>query len=424
MPPSMKLPCLLLILPQLGLAIDDDCGASHPNVPPDDSNQGCEARKGNAKMPLHLVDESRAAASGGVCLDGSRPGYYYQPATRSDNAQWLLYFKGGGWCYDEDSCAARAKGELGSSDHFPATFAFSGLMDSDPQVNPTFAHFHRVILWYCDGASFAGDRDAPVKHAPTNQTIYFRGRRVLRLLLQTIAERHGLANASEVLLSGGSAGGLATFLHADQVKAQLEELGANLRVYKAAPVSGLFALHDDATGTPLYPNEMRHVFTMQNCSSGVNSACVASLPPHEAWRCIFANYSYAHTSVPMFPLQSVLDSWQMGNIWKGDSACARSKFTKCTAEEVRELNGYAHDLLADLKRTSKFRRDGEGGFVESCYEHVQGQGGGFGKYTINGTSEQEALTRWWHAPPSAPAVWYLPCSLRADPPHQCNPTCG
>jgi hypothetical protein len=36
---------------------------------------------------------------------------------------------------------------------------------------------------------------------------------------------------------------------------------------------------------------------------------------------------------------------------------------------------------------------------------------------------QQALSEWWHAAPTAPAVHYLPCELKDTAPHGCNPSC-
>ena len=91
----------------------------------------------------------------------------------------------------------------------------------------------------------------------------------------------------KVLLSGGSAGGLSTYLHADHVG---DRLPPSVIKYKAAPNSGFFLLHDDAAGTPVYPNEMEYVYHMQNSSGGVNQACAAAFAgKRTAWRCIFAS---------------------------------------------------------------------------------------------------------------------------------------
>ena len=120
----------------------------------------------------------------------------------------------------------------------------------------------------------------------------------MEAMLDTLMADHGLNNAEEVLLSGGSAGGLAAYLHTDYVASKLPK---TVKKFKSSPVSGFFLLHDDHTGVPLYPNEMKYVYNMQNSSGGVNADCVASLPEPEQWRCIFANYSYAHIKSPIFP---------------------------------------------------------------------------------------------------------------------------
>ena len=152
-----------------------------------------------------------------------------------------------------------------------------------------FAGWNHVVLWYCDGASFSGNKDEPYEYVDGKKTtkLYFRGRRVLDAMLDALLSEHGLNNADEVLLSGGSAGGLSTYLHADYIKTKLP----TSTKYKAAPNSGFFLLHKTVAGVSLYPDEMKYVFNMQNSSGGVNSKCIASLGPADQWRCIFANYS-------------------------------------------------------------------------------------------------------------------------------------
>ena len=119
---------------------------------------------------------------------------------------------------------------------------------------------------------------------------------MLDAMLDTLIAHHGLGKATDVLLSGGSAGGLSTYLHADHVKGYLAARGAPLARFKAAPVSGFFLMHQTAAGAAQYPDEMKYVYSMQNSSGGgVNAACAASFAasptPGEGWRCIFANES-------------------------------------------------------------------------------------------------------------------------------------
>lgn len=333
----------------------------------------------------------------------------------------MLYIKGGGWCYDEQDCLGRSASQLGSTKHLAPTFQFGGVTSDDPAVNPLMAGWNHVVLWYCDGASFTGDKTEPYNVNGT--LLYFRGKRVLDAMLQTLLEDHGLNAAEEVLLSGGSAGGLSTYLHSDYVGTKLPK---TVMKYKSAPNSGFFSLHVNAAGVALYPDEMKYVYNMQNSSGGVNAGCRQAMAgSSEGWKCIFANYSYAHSTTKMFPLQSALDSWQMGNIWQGDSDCIKSKLSKCTPQEIADLNGYAADLMADYKRTAKWSAAGEGGFVESCLEHVAAQGNAFDSYTIDGVKEVDAFTAWWLSDGTDAAAQhqYLLCTFNREAPHQCNPSC-
>jgi hypothetical protein len=56
----------------------------------------------------------------------------------------------------------------------------------------------------------------------TNETttalLYYRGKRNLDAILLYLRTHHNLGAATEVLLSGGSAGGLTAYLHADVLK--------------------------------------------------------------------------------------------------------------------------------------------------------------------------------------------------------------
>ena len=70
-------------------------------------------------MDLIILPNASSVDQGAVCLDGSPPAIYMAKANITADptagTKWVLYFKGGGWCYDVESCAARGEGLLGSS---------------------------------------------------------------------------------------------------------------------------------------------------------------------------------------------------------------------------------------------------------------------------------------------------------------------
>ena len=111
------------------------------------------------------------------------------------------------------------------------------------------------------------------------------------------------------MLAGGSAGGLAAFLHADFVGKLLPR---TLMRYRAVPVSGFFLMHATLRGAPAFADVMRDTYKLHHAA--VSDDCTASLPPAEAYRCFFANYSYAHARTPMFPIQSAVDLYQLSDI--------------------------------------------------------------------------------------------------------------
>lgn len=95
-----------------------------------------------------------------------------------------------------------------------------GILSSNSSENPDFHDWNLAFVGYCDGSSFSGNRDLPL------HGLHYRGRANLdavldRLLLPRRSPHMSLADATEVLISGGSAGGLAVYLHADHIAARL-----------------------------------------------------------------------------------------------------------------------------------------------------------------------------------------------------------
>jgi hypothetical protein len=68
-----------------------------------------------------LVLLTAAAKAGAVCLDGS-PGGYQIRRGKPGNERWVVFHQGGGWCYSDENCAARANMNLGSSNSWGQTY--------------------------------------------------------------------------------------------------------------------------------------------------------------------------------------------------------------------------------------------------------------------------------------------------------------
>ena len=144
-----------------------------------------------------------------------------------------------GWCYNEAECYSRSKGALGTSTAWPPTMPFS--------LEPAGFHFRQwemgcmnaegdtldmdcnaVYLPYGDGASFAGFRAKPWSVPGTNEKLWFRGIKNLDATVEW-ALRHGLANATELVVTGVSAGGLSSFLHVDRIAERVRRVNPHVQ---------------------------------------------------------------------------------------------------------------------------------------------------------------------------------------------------
>ena len=275
-----------------------------------------------------------------------------------------------------------------------------------------------------------------------------------------------------MLLTGCSAGGLATYLHADHVGAHLRKAAPALRRFKAAPDAGFFLMQPNAEGLPVYPDQMREIFRLSNASGGVNAACIAAQKEGEEFRCNFAENNYPHLfstfdtdglDTGIFVINSALDSYQTSCILQAEpvipggthtgfgngncssspsfSAGCRGKELEhaCNASDFRLLAGYERKFLETVHGAGSYTADvrlprvlacasssfatplcaagqGNGAFTYSCHTHCAGSGQGFADIKMadhqgNRVTMREAVGRWWRAPATTKAEVnnYQPC---------------
>jgi hypothetical protein len=148
-----------------------------------------------------------------------------------------------------------------------------GLLSRNASVAPATYNWNIVLLGYCDGNSFSGNLDAPL--VVNGKPLYMRGHRIKQYVIEQVLPQSTTLlksptswnDATDVLLTGCSAGGLSTYLHANYVQ---QHLPTSVKSYRVAPISGFFMDIDNVLGSAVYMNEMRTVFYMQNASAGVD----------------------------------------------------------------------------------------------------------------------------------------------------------
>ncbi|XP_057837565.1 pectin acetylesterase 3 isoform X2 [Cryptomeria japonica] len=249
------------------------------------------------ELVVNLTLVERAADIGAFCLDGSLPAYRLDRGHGSGANNWILQFEGGGWCNDSESCIARKTTHRGSSNYMPKYATFSGILSNKQYENPDFFNWNRVKLMYCDGASFAGDLYDEVSG------LYFRGQRIWHAMIADLLSK-GMEHAEQALLSGCSAGGLATFLHCDDFRALLPRT-ATVKCHSDA---GFFLDSKDISGTQHIRSFYNATANLQGVEKNLPQTCTSS--QSDPNQCFFPQYLLPYIQTPIFVLNAAYDTWQ------------------------------------------------------------------------------------------------------------------
>ncbi|KAJ3669581.1 hypothetical protein LUZ60_011531 [Juncus effusus] len=316
---------------------------------------------GSALMvPLTLIQS--AAAKGAYCLDGSAPAYHFSPGFGSGANSWIIDLEGGGWCNNKKTCEYRKASRHGSSNYMEKQIAFNGILSNKPDENPDFYNWNRARIRYCDGGSFASEG------YDQESNLNFRGQRIWSAAMEEMMSK-GMRNANQVLLSGCSAGGLATILHCDQFRALFP---SNTKV-KCFADAGMFLDAIDVSGGRTMRTFYQGVVDWLGVSKNLPSSCTSRM---DATSCIFPENLISNIQTPIFILNAAYDVWQIQESLAVGSAdpsgawkTCRLNYTTCTPSQIQFLQGFRNKMVSVLQSFSGSRKNGV--FLNSCFAHCQ-----------------------------------------------------
>ncbi|CAL5329964.1 unnamed protein product [Camellia sinensis] len=363
-----KLMGLWVVFVVVGFGFVSKCvdGFEYFNVtePPLESIYGISASAAGYPLMVGLTLIQGAAAKGAVCLDGTLPGYHLHHGYGSGANSWLIQLEGGGWCNSIRSCVYRKKTRRGSYTYMEKQIPFTGILSNKAEENPDFFNWNRIKLRYCDGASFAGDREDKVAQ------LQFRGQRIWLAAVEDLMSK-GMRNANQALLSGCSAGGLASILHCDEFR---NFFPRSTRV-KCLSDAGLFLDAVDVSGGRTLRNFFNGVVKLQGVQKNLPSGCTNHLDPTS---CFFPENLIANIKTPLFILNTAYDSWQLQASLAPQSAdphgywrdCKMNN-AHCSTSQIQFLQGFRNHMLNVVKRFSMTRQNGL--FINSCFAHCQSE---------------------------------------------------
>lgn len=368
--------------------------------------------------PLTSVLLSDAVEThGAMALDGTPVRYWYNPSSSSTNStRWVIRFMGGGWvenipssaqrAYNLGNCwigssrpeclAAQAPGNGIPGVNFTETMDQTaipsclgsrwcgGFFNTDPVMNPFTYDWNYVLIQYMDGGSGSGNNETITWTTWNNQEVplYYRGWRNLNAILDDLIANRNLQSATDIIVSGDSAGGLASYWHADY----FTERFTNSKVV-AVPDSGFFFTDDSF---PAWRDSLYWIATMMNSTDGLNQNCVnsrrsAGLDP---LLCTRPEIVAPYIQTPVFVLNSRYDP-ALDDISGGENG-----------NNITNVNRLGA-TLADLVNATIMNRPNNAAFLTSCHEHcgqfAQNQTGPFADFyvIIDGWTAIPAIMQWW-----------------------------
>ena len=357
----------LPVTPFMGAVVHARPPAPAPSPPPPPPQPPADIA-----TAVYLTDYPEAK-----CLDGSPYAYYIRKAAPGtvNSTKWVFHMQGGGWCSSGASCYGRTDNYLGTSktsvtgytnvSDFNATGCDNRgcgiLMLNDKTHNEYTYDWNAVQLRYCDGMAFSSNASEPylvTDGGKGNGTlIWLRGLVNLQSTFAHLIAKNGLGDSTYVISNGASAGGHATYLHADRITDWVHD--ANAAAGK--PAASVVSLPDSGFW-PADPNERFYkMFTgwfqmLGNDTSGLAKNC--KWRGTNATKCLFPQYFADEIETRLFPLQSLYDPLQ----------------AKMSKIDPNEHGKWLLDTInATVVQTKRADGKPNGGYLYSCSRHCGGE---------------------------------------------------
>ncbi len=280
-------------------------------------------------------------APGAVCNDGTPAIMYVRPArvsaTEPDGPsanRWLIHFEGGGSCTTFEECGVRWCG-LGfyTAHQMSSTFeenfiSRNGLLNRNGTNR--LADRNLVMLNYCSSDSWSGRKSDVALRSVDDPTkgysVHFQGATITQAafaaLERGVTGMPKLTDATDLLISGDSAGASAVRTHLDRIAARMKTISPNARVrgqMEATFYPDLNGKQGFPAGDPRDPvfanrTEKFNRIDVALLNSIQDDSCIAAQPQAQ-YLCGENGYvELNHITTPFFQMQDVQDPGMLENL--------------------------------------------------------------------------------------------------------------
>ena len=256
------------------------------------------------------------------------------------------------------------------------------------------------------GTSFSGYRSEPVIDPESGGKIFFGGGYQLEAIYGMLTRRNsfGMNNASDVVVSGSSAGGLAVFLHIDFIAnlIRYHQIRGNKPKIVGVPDAGYFmdlpAIEPDHKDGSLYrySNLYKAIFNFSDASKTVNRGCLDHFDKDDQGNCFFAQYTLPFIETPIFIVNSLNDAWQQQAIMRLNCKPYHGKRGDCGNTAVKYINNFAKHMRKSVElHLPKY----SGAWLNQCSLHTQvNHQDSWMQMSVDGFTLREAFYAWYNNP--------------------------
>lgn len=199
---------------------------------------------------------------------------------------------------------------LGSSNYFYPEVWLPYFLTDDCTQNSDFCSWNRVEIPYCSQDLWSGQ---VTQRSASTWNLYFSGHLIFEAVLNALQASAGLGSATEIILTGASAGGIGVWINVDYLASRFPAARVS-----AAPIAGFYFFATWYTGPNATQNgladfrEAAWPGHMALWQSYVNEYCFAGRsdsPPDGVgpWGCLLANYSYPYVRSASFVMEAQTD---------------------------------------------------------------------------------------------------------------------
>lgn len=329
---------------------------------------------------------------GATCLDGSPGAYYYRAGAESHKV--FIHTQGGGYCLTNDDCYARSLTDLGSSNNYPPSQVVggSGYFSTDPSINPLMWNWTLLYLPYCDGTFQTADVEAPVQYTLPNGTqtnLYYRGSRLVTAAIHEFLTNStvNLGAATDIVIGGCSAGGVSTFLHADDWANAVPTARVT-----ALPDSGFVISYGQDTYNHNFTAQMMTLLELGNGTHTLPSACLAAQATTggDPRSCVMAETAALTMATPAFVLNSQYDQWQSQNL-----------LTNTSNDNINLLGSLIRSRV-NASLLGPNTNPHHGVILDACYHHC---GDFWAQGVAVGGDTQASAHKKWYTNPAGQRAW-------------------